>query len=157
MLWLTVGFSLPFEDGPPPDREAPNSQSCFGISEFGDRSSFVSEAVSALVANGAVVKTDREFLKVVSPLNVVEQRDKLRLIHNLAYVNSYLTPFKFRYEGRVDIPQLCLRNDFLISIDLQSAYHHLPMAESAWPYLGFQWEGEYYYFRVLPFGLAPAP
>jgi hypothetical protein len=45
----------------------------------------------------------------------------------------------------------------VFSIDLMSAYHHVPLAKEAWPFMGFAWKGRFYYFRVLPFGLAPAP
>lgn len=157
LAWITLGFALSFVDGPPIEREMVNSPSCFGDSVFGRREVFVSEAIVSLVGNGAAVKTDRAFLKVVSPLSVVEQRDKLRLIHDLSYVNGHLDTPKFRYENLQDVSQLFVALDCLISIDLMSAYHHVTLAESAYPYMGFCWEKQYYYFRVLPFGLAPAP
>jgi len=157
LSWLIFGFSLSFVGDPPMDREMVNSPSCYGDSAFGRREEFVTTAVSALVGNGAAVETDRAFLKVVSPLSVVEQRDKLRLIHDLSYVNSFLDTPRFRYEDLRDVRQIFARGDCLISIDLLSAYHHVALAESTYPYLGFRWKSQYYYFRVLPFGLAPAP
>eukprot|EP00976_Prorocentrum_cordatum_P084280 1185590-Prorocentrum_minimum.AAC.1 len=38
--------------------------------------------------------------------SVVEQRDKLRLIHDLSYVNGHLDTPKFRYENLQDVSQL---------------------------------------------------
>ena len=136
LAWITLGFALSFVDGPPIEREMVNSPSCFGDSVFGRREVFVSEAIVSLVGNGAAVKTDRAFLKVVSPLSVVEQRDKLRLIHDLSYVNGHLDTPKFRYENLQDVSQLFVALDCLISIDLMSAYHHVTLAESAYPYMG---------------------
>jgi hypothetical protein len=47
--------------------------------------------------------------------------------------------------------------DLMSSLDLASGYHHVDMDPRYYTYLGFQWEGELYVFRVLPFGLASAP
>ena len=44
----------------------------------------------------------------------------------------------------------------MFSIDLESAYHHVEMHRSSWDYLGFSWQGCYYVFTVLPFGLSTA-
>ena len=46
--------------------------------------------------------------------------------------------------------------EHMFTIDLEAAYHHVDMGPASWPYLGFQWQGTYYVFRVLPFGLASA-
>ena len=42
-------------------------------------------------------------------------------------------------------------------VDISAAYHHVHMRPDAIPYLGFEWEGQFYRFLVLPFGLATAP
>ncbi|MCP4243513.1 MAG: hypothetical protein GY772_23405, partial [bacterium] len=46
---------------------------------------------------------------------------------------------------------------WMAKVDLKSAYFHMPMATSAQPLLRFQWRGNTYQFRVLPFGLSSAP
>ena len=38
-----------------------------------------------------------------------------------------------------------------------SGYHQVDMDPRYYTYRGFQWEGEFYVFRVLPFCLASAP
>lgn len=43
--------------------------------------------------------------------------------------------------------------DLLGVVDLDPAYHHVDMHTSTWDYLGFEWQGQYYKFCVLPFGL----
>ena len=45
----------------------------------------------------------------------------------------------------------------MFSLDLASGYHQVDMDPRYYTYLGFQWEGEFYVFRVFPFGLASAP
>ena len=45
----------------------------------------------------------------------------------------------------------------MFSLDLASGYHQVDMDPRYYTYLGFQWEGEFYVFSILPFGLASAP
>ena len=48
------------------------------------------------------------------------------------------------------------RGDYLFSFDLKSGYHHADIAPPLCKYLGFAWEGHFYVFTVLPFGLSSA-
>jgi hypothetical protein len=48
-------------------------------------------------------------------------------------------------------------DDLMFSLDLASGYHQVDMDPRYYTYLGFQWDCEFYVFRVLPFGLASAP
>ena len=45
----------------------------------------------------------------------------------------------------------------LVKKDLSEAFRHIPVAEEDLWLLGFQWEGEYWVDRFLPFGLRTAP
>jgi hypothetical protein len=72
-------------------------------------------------------------------------------------VNKYLSVPKFKYESLRSLSFLALPDDLMFSIDLQDGYWQVDMAANAHTYLGFEWEGKYYVFTVLPFGLATAP
>ncbi|XP_060080812.1 uncharacterized protein LOC132560179 [Ylistrum balloti] len=52
------------------------------------------------------------------------------------------------------------KGDFLFTLDLQSAYHHIEIYPDHQTYLGFAWNFEgklrYFVFKVLPFGLSTA-
>ena len=158
LCWIEEGFRLPWTDGVPcAPKRFENKLDCFGTSEFGPRDAFVDSAVTSLQATGAVLECESEYLKVVSPLGVVQQRDKLRLIVNMRYVNRHLHFPKFRYERLEDLQDILSRRDWLFSMDMQSAYHHVEMHRDSWPYLGFSWRGKFYHFRVVCFGLGPAP
>ncbi|CAI7890318.1 unnamed protein product, partial [Closterium sp. NIES-53] len=91
------------------------------------------------------------------PLNVVEQREKCRLILDLRKVNEHLCIPKFKYEGLARVAELIQPNDWMLSVDLKSGYHHVDIHPTCWKYLGFQFEGNYYLFQSLLFGLATAP
>jgi hypothetical protein len=158
LTWIMVGFSLPWINGVPcPPARFPNQKSCYGLSAFGEKELFVDKAIGALSMTGAIGSCESSFLKVVSPLGVAEQRDKLRLILNMRYVNSYLTYPSFKFEGLRDLADIMHPDDWLFSIDLMNAYHHLGIHEKDWPYMGFSWRDKYYYFKVVAFGLGPAP
>jgi hypothetical protein len=93
---------------------------------------------------------------VVSPLGVVPKgEDKLRLILDLRYVNSFLQVVPFKYESIWSVVDLCQPKDYLFTMDLKSGYHHIDIHQRDWQYLGFEWNGSYYVFCQLPFGLAP--
>jgi hypothetical protein len=117
---LTIGYQLPWSPGAPPGPKfMPNHPSAFQHPEF------VTEAVSALVATGAAMEVSfRPF--IVSPLGVVPKAlDKLRLILDLCYVNSFLRVDSFRYESLKEVSTLCKLKDFLFTVDLNSGYHHI--------------------------------
>jgi hypothetical protein len=78
------------------------------------------EAVSTLVATGAAMEVPfRPF--IVSPLGVVSKAlDKLRLILDLRYVNSFLRVDSFRYESLKEVSNLCKLKDLLFTVDLKS-------------------------------------
>ena len=149
---ITLGFMLPWSAaGPPPNPIAfANHASAF------EHADFVDSAVSSLLSTGTINRVlERPFL--VSPLGVVPKaEDKLRLILDLRYLNSFLDVTAFKYESIKSVPDLCSPGDFCFTVDLKSGYHHIDMFEEHWQYLGFDWRGYYYVFTQLPFGLAPA-
>jgi hypothetical protein len=73
-------------------------------------------------------------------------------------VNRHLPKRKFRMEtlqreGRAFFERSCWGG----TVDLSSAYHHVEMHSDATSYLGVEWQGSFYRFVVLPFGLSHAP
>lgn len=45
----------------------------------------------------------------------------------------------------------------MIKLDLESAFHHIPVRIDDWPLLGFTWMEDFYYNIVLCFGCRLAP
>ena len=120
---------------------------------------FVSEAVATGIRAGTMRVCNREDLICVLPLGVaINSAGKLRLIWDGRHVNKHLRKRPFRMEtlqreGRA----LFERSRYGGTVDISSAYHHIDMAACATPYLGFEWEGTFHCFDVLPFGLSSAP
>jgi ribonuclease HI len=149
--WIRDGYALEFTpEGPPAPRWFPNHASARRDAPF------VTGAVAELLASGAVVATTSA-PRIVSPLGVATRADgKRRLILDLRYVNAHLVDRPFAYETLGDLASLASEGDLLFSCDLKSGYHHVDMHPGSWPFLGFEWEGQTYVFRSLPFGLKPA-
>ncbi|XP_071081484.1 uncharacterized protein [Haliotis cracherodii] len=53
--------------------------------------------------------------------------------------------------------RMILPNDFLVSIDLQDEYLHVPIASEFQKYLRFEYQGIHYQWAALPFGISTAP
>jgi hypothetical protein len=89
-------------------------------------------------------------LHCVLPLSVaVNSGGKRRLIWDGRHVNEHLPKVRFRMEtlqqeGRV----LFAGAGWGGSADISSAYHHIPMHKDSTRYLGFEWEGQCYFFAV---------
>lgn len=151
MSVITGGYKLTWGNaGPPPATFQPNHSSA------DVHAAFVTDAIQALVAKGAVAVAQSAPI-IISPLSVISRRGKLRLVLDLTLVNEFCAaPPKFKYETISTATDVFRPNDWTFSIDLEAAYHHVDMHPSAWPYLGFQWQGVSYVFCVLPFGLASA-
>lgn len=150
--WIQSGLPLRWADGPPAPRAMANHPSALQHPEF------VGQAVADLLHTQAVMRWPKRPI-VVSPLGVVPKKgsQKYRLIFDGRYVNSHLVIPTFSYETLSQLPEWARPGDVAFTIDLTSGFHHLMMHESAWPYLGFEWRGEYYVFTSGPFGLATMP
>ena len=152
LSWISDGYQIPWgERGLPPPHAFANEQGALKLPDF------VSGEIADLLARGSIIQTDQPPL-VINPLNVVEHNGKLRLILDLVYVNYFISKegLKFKYEGIKLASLYFTPDDSMFSVDLEKAYHHVDMHESAWEYLGFAWLGKTYTFTVMPFGLSPA-
>jgi len=150
LSWVLQGFPLLWSTGPPP-------QPFWGMNHQSarDHSDFVTSTIRDLLRAGTITRQDsRPFM--TCPLGVVEQKDKLRLIWDGREVNKHLHVPEFRYESLRQVPGWLRPNDYMFTLDLKSGYHHVDVRETDWAYLGFEWQGVFYVFTQLPFGLASA-
>jgi hypothetical protein len=125
-----------------------------------EHNSFVSGAVAEMLSAGAVTLLPLgQKPMVVSPLGVVPKphTTKYRLTVNLRYVNRHLGKKIFKFEGLRDLSDLAEKGDHAVSYDLMSGYYHVGVHPLSRIFLGFFWEGRYYVYNCLPFGLSTAP
>ena len=147
------GYIIPFLSEPPP-YFAKNNRSSI------KHSSFVEEAIHSLLEKGCISEV-KAIPKCCNPLTVAERNSKLRLVLDLRHVNQYVNLKKFKYEDLRTFSELFDQDDYFITFDLTSGYHHVEIHPEHREYLGFHWtfpEGEtrYFVFNVLPFGLNSA-
>jgi len=147
------GFPLWWAD---PSRPAPPFQRRNHKGAFA-HADFVTRCIAELLTAGAIAEVPTR-PKVVNPLNAIPKKNgKFRLLLDLRHVNSYLQVPKFKYDSLKMFESLAARGDVMFSIDLLSGYHQCEMHPNAWEYLGLEWQGKFYVFKVLPFGLSSAP
>jgi hypothetical protein len=154
MQWIEHGYLLMWTVEAPPRREKENSSSASEHREF------ISNAVAEMTKENAVTMLPPgEKPWVVSPLGVEPKRgtNKFRLTVNMRYVNRYFGKKAFKFEGLKDRADLAERGDYALSYDLLSGYYHVGLHPRSRTFVGFKWEGRYYVYNCLPFGLSTTP
>jgi hypothetical protein len=76
-----------------------------------------------------------------------------RLIFDARYINEYITCPAFKYEDLSLVPDILQQHDFMFTTDFSRGYHHVDVHPAFHQFLGFQWQGKYYMYTQLPFGL----
>lgn len=110
---------------------------------------------------GCVKEVSSNEAIIISPLGVVTNAEKNRLILDLRFVNSLLKSYQFKYEDLRTFRDIFETGDWFFKFDYKSGYHHIDILPQHQPYLAFTWgkgnAKRYFVFTVLPFGLATAP
>lgn len=144
------GYKIPFVSTPP-IMYSKNNNSALNESEF------VNKAIKELIDNQCVIKVTYT-PHVVNPLTVAQNSaGKKRFILDLRLVNLHIRKQKIQFEDYKTASQFFKHNAYMFKWDFRSGYYHIDIAENYRTFLGFQWDGMYYCFTVLPFGLSSAP
>ena len=148
--WIQEGYKLPLLKLPPEFYQA-NHSSAMEINEY------VSETIQDLLKYRCVQELATR-PHICNPLSVViNDVGKKRLVLNLRYLNQYPWKDHFKYEDLRTLMQMFSCNDYMVTFDLKSGYHHMDVFQEHW---GFAWgvgsNIRYFTFTVLPFGLAAA-
>ena len=151
---VTSGYQIEWESAPPPPFFALNHGSVL------EHHTFVETAIKAGLLSGAMQEVPgRDALRCIMPLGVAANAEgKLRLIYDARFANEFIMKRKFKMEtlqrqGRhVFADQL-----FGSVIDISSAFHHVELHSDSVPFMGFEYQGRFYCWRSLPFGLSSAP
>jgi hypothetical protein len=88
---------------------------------------------------------------------VPKKQGGLRPILNLKPLNKFIQKRSFKMESLRSVKRAVKPQDWLIAIDLQDAYLHIPIHRDFRKFLRFKIGNQVYQFLVLPFGLSPAP
>lgn len=149
--WISNGIDIPFNNLPT-EFCIPNK--CFSVKE----SQFLSSEIDRLVSDGVLIECINSKPICISPISCVPKKNnKLRLIVDLRYLNEHITPKSFHYEGIKVIEDIVKPNDKLVTIDIKDGFHHIPVSLDSQKYLGIQFNGKFYKWTKLPFGLKVSP
>ena len=96
---------------------------------------------------------------LIHPWFVVKKRGRRRLVVDFDRLNAaILSPTSASYEDLSTVPPLvCRRRRWLTSLDLKSAFHHVPLAPATQALACIAFQGSILSFRVMTFGLSVAP
>lgn len=152
LSWLNIGAPVLLTQLPRLGRPKPN------IVSDSSQLEFIRKEVATMVALGAVSP-------VASPPAAVWQLmtapkagpRRYRLVVNMKPLTASVHSPAFKLE-RLDEFLLMLRpGDHIWTRDLRDGYFHLLMHPASRQLLGFQLDGQYFVYNVLPFGLRSAP
>lgn len=151
------GLLLDFIPGKVPNWATPNPQLPFNPIQK-DQQLAATTLVQEMEARGVIECVDRVALQIISPIFLVQKDlDKFRFILNLKSVNQSLTYQKFKMENLSSALLLLNKGCWCAKIDLADAYYSLKIHPRHRRYLGFHWNGQFYWFLRMPNGLSQAP
>ncbi|KAJ1116790.1 hypothetical protein NDU88_004996 [Pleurodeles waltl] len=147
------GYTLPFREFPPliPPRPSYCSEEHLLLLE---------QEVQVLLSKGAVelVPEQERGRGCYSRYFLIPKKDgRLRPILDLRILNWFLKQEKFKMLTLAQVLLALNKEDWMVSVDLQDAYFHIPILKSHRKYLRFVVGSQHYQFAVLPFGLTSAP
>ncbi len=153
--WILEGVPLKFAKTPT-RCDLPNHASAHC------HASFVSSEIRTLLKRGCISQVDpkdrTQQVFCCMPLQVAPKRNgKLRLILDCRWVNQYISCPTFKQPGIDEVATQIEEGDILVSLDLESGFHHVKFNPLARKYVAFYWQGKFYMWRVLPFGIKCAP
>ncbi|XP_069141252.1 uncharacterized protein [Argopecten irradians] len=105
-----------------------------------DNAGFVQQEIETLLLKGCIREVDT-IPKVVNPLTVAGNKEKLRLVLDCRHINPCLFKYRFRYEDSTVALDLFRKGDWVFTFDLKSAYHHIEIFPDHRTFLGFSWQG----------------
>lgn len=114
----------------------------------------VLKEVKQLVDKG-VIEEVKDILDVfiLNIFFVFKKDGNFRLIINLKYLNEFVEYYYFKQENLIYVLELIQKNDYFILVDLKDVYFSVSVYLDYKKFLIFFWNGKFYRFVVLFFGL----
>ena len=152
LSWLREGVPILFDSTPHIPSERPN------IVAHADQLQFMRTEVATMLHLGAVSRCIHRPTAVWQLLTAPKAGPRrFRLVVNMKPLTPVVHSPPFKLERLEEFLTLLRPGDMVWTRDLRDGYFHVPMHETAKPWLGFRLDGVYYRYNVLPFGLRSAP
>jgi len=148
--WIKDGAPIPLFSEPLPSTER-------NLPTTYQQKQFIEEEILKLKTAKVIMEVESP-PNNISPIGVVPKKNgKLRMIVDLRTVNQYVRTPKFTMEDIRSVKNIIRSKDFMTSIDLKDGFHHIPIRKEHQKYLGMTWNGRFYTWTHLPFGLSASP
>ena len=151
LSWLSSGVRVRWADGRPP---AP-----FHIREYhithAEQTAW-HELKHRYLRTGAIRPArDRRY---VSAAFLRPKKDGgMRLVIDLRHLNNHCAKSSCSYETLASLRELIEPGDWMVSFDVQDAFHHIGIAASDRKFFTFGIDGELWECNVIPFGWTASP
>jgi ribonuclease HI len=111
------------------------------------------------IREGVVKEIEEEEVKWVNPTFLVPKArtGKYRKILDCRLLNEELRTVHFKMESPETVRALLRQGDWATSLDVKSAFNHVPVHQTLRPYLAFAYKNKYYTYWGMPFGVQHAP
>lgn len=153
---LREGYTIPFSESPP----LKSSPVDFNVSSRDSEKLVVlEEEVTSLLQKGAI----EAVLEPSSPgfynrlFLVPKSSGGWRPVLDVSALNKFVLQTPFKMETTQSVINSLKEGDWMVSLDLQDAYFHVPIHPRSRKFLRFVFRGRAFQFRALCFGLSTAP
>jgi len=160
LLWVQEGYSAPPISSIPLYLKRRPLNKIFEP----DQVAWTSQEISRLVSTGALeLMGEGEFcppgIRTACYIRLAPKKGpKLwRLVVNQRPLKQFLGTKSVKYEDLTVISSLIQKGSWGSSFDLRAGYHQVLIQKDFRKFLGIYWEGKWYRFAVLPFGLSHSP
>jgi hypothetical protein len=107
---------------------------------------------------GVVVPVPHHYVKWYNSTFLVPKKSGgYRKVLNCRRLNDEMRDIHFKMEDLKTVKDIILLGDYVVSLDITSAYNHVSVHPSLRPYLGFMFAGQSYVYVGMPFGNKDAP
>jgi hypothetical protein len=142
------------ETGPPPARgDFTRVEQYAGVKHQQMQQAIKEEEIAGVIEE----VSEAEALFVMAAFCVPKPHSKVRLILDCRPLYVYIAERPFKMESLADLARLITRGAFVCTLDLTSAFHHVPVEPRLRKFLNFRYDGHTYRYKGLPFGLRSAP
>jgi hypothetical protein len=107
---------------------------------------------------GVIERVREEECVWVSPTFLVPNKGNAwRKVMDCRELNKFVLERSFQMEDHRTTAWLLEKNQYAVSVDIEKAYHHVPVHQTMLPYLAFQYSGVYFRYIGMPFGIKSPP